>query len=231
MSARAAELLEAASTRASYIGVLVLLLGAVLHFLGIAPSPPTGLKLVVFLILLIVAAAFALGLMLNLWCPRLRIWPPPEKQSWQFWFIWVSYSIGGVGVSLIGVLDWGSLGLGHWSVRCIGGALILISIPLGEWGMRVLNVHQTLGLQGRLLTSGPYRYTRNPQYVSEIALYLGAILVTDSAMALAIGGLMMLWFAMAPFSEEPWLRRQFGKEYEDYCRSVPRFVGLRSCHR
>jgi protein-S-isoprenylcysteine O-methyltransferase Ste14 len=230
MRARAADLLEAASTRASYFGVLVLLLGAALRFLGIDLSPASGLKIAVFSILLVVTAAFALGLVANLFCPRLRIWPPPGKQSWQFWFIWLSYSAGGVGVFVIGVLDWGSLGWDHWSIRYIGAALILLSVPLGEWGMRTLNVHQTLGMQGRLLTSGPYGYTRNPQYVSEIALYLGAILVTNSAMALAIGVLMMLWFALAPFSEEPWLKQQFGEEYEDYCRSVPRFIGLRSCH-
>lgn len=33
------------------------------------------------------------------------------------------------------------------------------------------------------------------------------------------------------FSEEPWLRQQYGKTYEDYCKEVPRFIGLRSFKR
>jgi protein-S-isoprenylcysteine O-methyltransferase Ste14 len=39
---------------------------------------------------------------------------------------------------------------------------------------------------------------------------------------------MVLWFVMAPLSEEPWLGQQFGKPYEEYRKNVPRFIGLRS---
>jgi protein-S-isoprenylcysteine O-methyltransferase Ste14 len=229
MSARAMAIFDAASTRASYFTALVIPIGAALRYLNIGLPAPSGLQLAIFLILLVVTTAFSLGLMINLCCPKMRIWPPPGKHSWQFWFVWISYGTGAIGVSVIGVLDWGSLGLNHWSVPWIGTGLILFALPLSEWGVRTLNVRQTLGLQGQLLTSGPYGYSRNPQYVAEILIYLGAILVTNSGMALTIGVLMMLWFLMAPFSEEPWLEKQFGKEYEDYCRTVPRFIGFRSC--
>jgi len=78
------------------------------------------------------------------------------------------------------------------------------------------------------LTKGPYRFSRNPQYVAEILIYSGIILVTGSFEALIIGIVMMLWFVMAPLSEEPWLAQQFGEPYEEYRQNVPRFIGLRS---
>jgi len=154
------------------------------------------------------------------------MWPPPEKNSWQFLYVWTLYTIGALGVSAIGILDWGSLGLRHLSVTLIGAGVLLIAVPLGEWGVRTLNVHQTLGLKGTMLTKGPYRYTRNPQYVAEILIYIGVVLVTKSLMALIIGMIMMSWFFMAPFAEEPWLVKQFGKQYEEYRKNVPRFLGL-----
>ena len=110
----------------------------------------------------------------------------------------------------------------------IGAAVLLVGAPLGEWGVRTLNVHQTLGLEGTMLTKGPYSFTRNPQYVAEILIYVGVVLVTKSLMALIIGIIMMSWFFMAPFAEEPWLAKQFGKQYEEYRRKVPRFLGLLS---
>jgi len=41
--------------------------------------------------------------------------------------------------------------------------------------------------------------------VAEILIYTGIILVTGSFEALIIGIIMMLWFVMAPLSEEPWI--------------------------
>ncbi|MDH3622522.1 MAG: hypothetical protein OES69_13780 [Myxococcales bacterium] len=37
----------------------------------------------------------------------------------------------------------------------------------------------------------------------------------------------MAWFALTPFTEEPWLRKQYGEAYDAYCQRVPRFLGRR----
>jgi protein-S-isoprenylcysteine O-methyltransferase Ste14 len=221
-------LFESFSSRASYFAVLIIVLGAILHYSGVTLSLSSENKLIIFVVLLILTTSFSLGLFIHLCYPKLRIWPPPGKSSWQFWFVWILYTVGALGVSVIGILDWGTLELNHWSLSLIGGGLLLFAVTLGEWGVRTLNVHQTLGLKGALLTKGPYRISRNPQYVAEILIYTGIILVTGSFEALIIGIIMMLWFVMAPLSEEPWLGQQFGKQYEAYRKNVPRFIGLRS---
>ena len=85
-----------------------------------------------------------------------------------------------------------------------------------------------MGDTGKIITTGPYRYTRNPQYVGFIILFGGIILLTASWIALVTGAFAIFLFLIIPFSEEPWLKQQYGKPYIDYCRMVPRFIGIRS---
>ena len=79
----------------------------------------------------------------------------------------------------------------------------------------------SLGLGGDFIRRGPYRFTRNPQYVGNVAWFAGYALLSSSevtAWACAAGS---LWFVLAPFAEEPWLRAE---AYEEYRRQVPRFL-------
>lgn len=36
---------------------------------------------------------------------------------------------------------------------------------------------------------------------------------------------MILVYGLFPFTEEPWLREQYGDDYEEYCERTPRFIG------
>ncbi|MDH3691845.1 MAG: phosphatidylethanolamine N-methyltransferase family protein [Gammaproteobacteria bacterium] len=203
-----------------------MIIGGILSYSGLKLTFPIAIKLIVLVVLLIATVPFVIGLLINLRCPKIGLWPPPTSRSWQFWFIWISYTIGAIGVPVIGLLDRGTLGLNNWYFRAIGIALLVLAVPLNEWSMRTLSDYQTLGLKGNLITNGPYRYSRNPQYVAEILTFLGIVVVTNSTMALIIGALIMVWFLLAPFAEEPWLEQKFGKEYQSYCDHVPRFIGV-----
>ena len=76
------------------------------------------------------------------------------------------------------------------------------------------------------MTSGPYRFSRNPQCVAFIAGYLGYALLCNSFLALVAAVLLAVELGLSPFAEEPWLRTRFGAEYDEYARRVPRFVGF-----
>jgi protein-S-isoprenylcysteine O-methyltransferase Ste14 len=173
------------------------------------------------------AALFAFSA-ISLAAPDHRIWPPPARQSWQFyttWFLsWVSLS----GVFLLAVLDESSLGL-PLGLR-LGAGLPLLG--LGAWlilaGFRALGAPATLGLASPFVRSGAYRWSRNPQYLGT-CLYLASLAVLSGSPLAAVAALAVgAWFALTPFVEEPWLRRRFGAEYEAYCRAVPRFFSLRA---
>ncbi|MFQ6135326.1 MAG: methyltransferase, partial [Nitrososphaerales archaeon] len=49
-------------------------------------------------------------------------------------------------------------------------------------------------------------------YVGDIIIYVGIILITNSFTAFITGVLVIFWFVLALFCEEPWLREQFGGE-------------------
>lgn len=181
-----------------------------------------------FYIVLLSDILLLLGVVFSVAFPKHRIWPPPSKSSWQYWVSWFFIIISSVGVPVIGLLDLGTLWQLHWIWLTVGGVWVLISAILSYWGLRTLSLHQSLGLEGKLITTGPYRYTRNPQYVALILFYLSVILITGSYLALVTGSLLILMYAITPFSEEPWLEEQFGTDYLRYRSEVPRFIGLRS---
>ncbi len=160
--------------------------------------------------------------------PKSRIWPPPKKDAWQQWLSWTLFTIVMFGVPLIGILDFHSLGIDYLLGFSVGGFLFALGLGIDLWGTKTLSAQQSLGATGKIVTAGPYRYTRNPQYVGFIILFSGIVLLSASWMALFTGLFAIVLFFVIPFSEEPWLKQQYGKPYEEYCRMVPRFVGVRS---
>lgn len=173
-----------------------------------------------FLLILVIAVSILF--------PKLRMWPPPKKNSWKQWVSLTLFTITMFGVPLIGILDLESIGDGNWFSFSVGGLAVLIGLEIGIWGTITLTAKQSLGEIGKIVIDGPYRYTRNPQYTGFILMYAGIILVTYSFMALVTGTFVIILLFITPFSEEPWLRQQYGKPYEEYFKKVPRFIGLRS---
>ncbi len=78
----------------------------------------------------------------------------------------------------------------------------------------------------KLVTSGPFSYTRNPLYVGNILIYIG-IGVMSMALFPWLPLIALAWFVfqytLIVKEEENFLREKFGQEYRDYCAKVPRF--------
>lgn len=77
-----------------------------------------------------------------------------------------------------------------------------------------------------LVTTGPYRVSRNPMYVSGLFAWLGWTVFYGSPAVLVV--LLLLWsvfsFRVIPH-EERLLETLFGDEYLEYKRSVRRWIG------
>ncbi len=163
------------------------------------------------------------SLIVTLLVPSRRIWPPPGRKSWQYIFTWSLSIIALGGILILGILDWNSFVIGRWLRYPVGVGLIVFGLFLVMWAIRTLGIHASQGLGGELVQEGPYQWTRNPQYVADLLMLAGFAVLSNSTLALAAGLMGMTWFVLAPFTEEPWLRGQFGDEYDRYMESVPRF--------
>jgi protein-S-isoprenylcysteine O-methyltransferase Ste14 len=121
--------------------------------------------------------------------------------------------------------------LGTW--RLVGVLPLLFGAPLliwciAEFARRGRGTLAPIDPPKSVVRTGAYRWTRNPMYVGVLSILIGETLVTGSK---AIG----VWtciFALCVnifviFYEEPTLARQFGEDYLEYRRSVPRWVSLR----
>lgn len=79
----------------------------------------------------------------------------------------------------------------------------------------------------RLVERGVFAVSRNPMYVGFVVILIGAALALNALMALLGPLLLAVWlhrFQIQP--EERFLRRQFGAAFDDYCRRVPRWLGV-----
>lgn len=76
-----------------------------------------------------------------------------------------------------------------------------------------------------LVVRGPYRYSRNPMYLSLVLSYAGLCVQIGWPWALVLLPLPLLALqrVVIPF-EEARLRERFGSAYERYCRQVKRWL-------
>lgn len=170
-----------------------------------------------------VAAATLGSILWSIAYPDRRIWPPQQYTAITPILVWVpTFSLFGILIEL-GVLGWGDLAFPSWLRFGLGIPLIIIGNVVVWSEVAHFGVPQTGGAKGTLRTAGMYRYSRNPQYMADIAIVSGWVILTAAPLALTVGTLAILVLVAAPFSEEPWLQEQYGSEFEDYRASTRRF--------
>jgi protein-S-isoprenylcysteine O-methyltransferase Ste14 len=76
-----------------------------------------------------------------------------------------------------------------------------------------------------LVTTGPYRFTRNPIYIGFILAYFGfAIVLTSMWVLLLLIPVLAILQRGVVLAEEAYLRRKFGDAYRKYQARVPRWL-------
>lgn len=113
--------------------------------------------------------------------------------------------------------------------RVAGGVLVALGVALSTW--MVLHFRRAgtpvspLLPARRLVVSGPYRYSRNPDYIGQALIHAGIALAANAAwvlLALAPALLLVRYAVIA--REERYLRALFGEPYVAYCRRVRRWL-------
>jgi protein-S-isoprenylcysteine O-methyltransferase Ste14 len=83
--------------------------------------------------------------------------------------------------------------------------------------------HEVAPRTKHLMTEGPYRLSRNPMLTGSFIYYIGVIVCLWTWQALLVFGAVVVVMMVQVRSEERRLRRDFGEEYEAYCRRTGRF--------
>ena len=76
-----------------------------------------------------------------------------------------------------------------------------------------------------LVISGIFKYSRNPMYLGMLLIIISFALYKASIISLILIPLFIFYinkFQIEP--EEFEMRKKFGKEYEDYCKKVDRWI-------
>jgi protein-S-isoprenylcysteine O-methyltransferase Ste14 len=140
------------------------------------------------------------------------------------------------GIPLIGLLLGWILGRiwpipVHWPpwTRWAGWFLFLSPHLLAFWAIRTFRRHQTVahprGKATTIVTEGPFRYSRNPMYVSLLLVYVGAMLafrISWAAVLFVPVFLALRYVVIVP--EERYLQAVFGEQYTSYLRQVRRWL-------
>jgi protein-S-isoprenylcysteine O-methyltransferase Ste14 len=110
-----------------------------------------------------------------------------------------------------------------------GFALIVSGFALAAVSVRAFHFAGTDVVPGRpstaLVTTGPYKITRNPIYIGFALVYFGLAIVLTSAwvLLLLIPVLVILQRGVVE-REEAYLERKFGGAYRKYQAHVPRWL-------
>jgi protein-S-isoprenylcysteine O-methyltransferase Ste14 len=120
--------------------------------------------------------------------------------------------------------------LAEWSVRAAGLALVALGVALAAHTI-LLFVRRGGGTLApwdptrALVSAGAYAYTRNPMKAGLFAVLAGeALLLLSLPLAGWLATFMLVNVVYICVSEEPGLRRRFGRAYVDYCERVPRWI-------
>lgn len=122
-------------------------------------------------------------------------------------------------------------GLGSANMRALaaGGMLALVGLALFMVSVREFRRAGTSVVPGEpstaLLESGPYRYTRNPIYISFTLFYFGlAIMLTSAWMLVLLVPVLIVLQRGVVEREEAYLASKFGEAYRKYQSRVPRWL-------
>ncbi len=133
---------------------------------------------------------------------------------------------------------WGAMALRSWDIglsvveapaAITGIALALwvlgfVFLFLGRFGLgssfRLGTPKESTGLR----TGGVYRISRNPMYLGVYATVLASVLYTLNPLVLVVGAFVVYVHHAIVLAEEKYMRMAFGREYEEYCRRVGRYM-------
>jgi protein-S-isoprenylcysteine O-methyltransferase Ste14 len=122
-------------------------------------------------------------------------------------------------------------GKSFWNIHILSVlAIVISSISLIWFGMTLITFGNSFRIgidektNNRLITTGTFAISRNPVFLAFIAFFLGVFLMYSNMITLTFLLLLMMMVHRQILKEEIFLKTYYGKEYEDYCAKVRRYI-------
>lgn len=81
----------------------------------------------------------------------------------------------------------------------------------------------------KLVTTGIYRFSRNPAFLGFDFMYLGVMLMYFNSLTVLFTIYAVVMLHLQILQEEKYLSTTFGEEYQEYQKQVLRYLGRRNC--
>jgi protein-S-isoprenylcysteine O-methyltransferase Ste14 len=133
--------------------------------------------------------------------------------------------LGGVALELVFPTSWPVFGVRIAAALLAGAAWLALDgaamVRFRRAGTSMVPMKPTTAL----VTSGPYRFTRNPMYLGMAFLYIAFAFGLGVIWALALlPAVVVIVDRFVIAREEPYLERKFGQAYRDYKARVRRWL-------
>lgn len=113
-------------------------------------------------------------------------------------------------------------------VAWIGAALCMLGLMLFVWSLISFGESFRVGIDeekpGKLVTTGAFAISRNPIYTAFGMVLAGIFLILPNFILLLYTFAGFWLFNRQVKLEEASLRKIYGKEYEEYCKKVSRYL-------
>jgi len=138
------------------------------------------------------------------------------------------YYFGAVGIAVSARILFETLPVFHPLFESIGSVVIALSIILAVWAKSFMHKKGTTTNSYKessaLVTSGPFKFSRNPMYVSITMLTIGLAFVFNDWILLILTGVAIYITNIIIRKEEHYLTKKFGPEYLGYQNLVRRWI-------
>ena len=124
------------------------------------------------------------------------------------------------------VLDWNHLPAGvrltGFCVGMLGDVIFLLSglCMKDSWRAGIPAKDKT-----ELVTTGIYRFSRNPAFLGFDLMYIGILLLYGNLLTLGVSAFAIVMLHLQILQEERYLVNTFGAPYQEYCHHVSRYWG------
>lgn len=111
-----------------------------------------------------------------------------------------------------------------WVGHAIGWPVLAAGVFVAAWAVKIIEA-MDIAAPTKLISTGPYAFSRNPMYIAWTLINLGVALAANTIWVIALlpAVLAVTHFFVIP-REERSLEQKFGDEYREYQASVRRYL-------